>query len=271
MKSLTMATALELLGPDFRWNTRVMAHGNLSHDGTLNGDIVIIGSGDPTLESRHFKEHPSFVASLVNAVKAHGIKTIRGKIRIYDAAVPHGGAVPSWEVEDIAWDYGAGTYAINYADNTFTLQIPSMQVYPPVPGLKIVDRREGQSGKIDISRGAGSDILFIYGSLGARKQASFPCSMPDPGSALVQMVESRLVAAGIAVEREDVPQQSFRPGCGGAVEILSFDSPPLRDVGRSLMVRSDNLMAEATLRALAPGMPLKNAIQREIRFWHDKE
>ena len=79
MKSLTMATALELLGPDFRWNTRVMAHGNLSHDGTLNGDIVIIGSGDPTLESRHFKEHPSFVASLVNAVKAHGIKTIRGK------------------------------------------------------------------------------------------------------------------------------------------------------------------------------------------------
>ena len=88
MKSLTMATALELLGPDFRWNTRVMAHGNLSHDGTLNGDIVIIGSGDPTLESRHFKEHPSFVASLVNAVSAHGIKTIRGKIRIYDAAVP---------------------------------------------------------------------------------------------------------------------------------------------------------------------------------------
>ena len=180
MKSLTMATALELLGPDFRWNTRVMAHGNLSHDGTLNGDIVIIGSGDPTLESRHFKEHPSFVASLVNAVKAHGIKTIRGKIRIYDAAVPHGGAVPSWEVEDIAWDYGAGTYAINYADNTFTLQIPSMQVYPPVPGLKIVDRREGQSGKIDISRGAGSDILFIYGSLGARKQASFPCLIRDP-------------------------------------------------------------------------------------------
>ncbi len=97
---------------------------------------------------------------------------------------------PSWEVEDIAWDYGAGTYAINYADNTFTLQIPSMQVYPPVPGLKIVDRREGQSGKIDISRGAGSDILFIYGSLGAlaNKRLSHVL-MPDPGSALVQMVE----------------------------------------------------------------------------------
>jgi N-acyl-D-amino-acid deacylase len=51
-KLLTEGTALELLGADYRFHTRVYRTGPLKKDGTLNGDIVLVASGDPNLSGR---------------------------------------------------------------------------------------------------------------------------------------------------------------------------------------------------------------------------
>src|SRR5208283_4822576 len=51
-KVLTMGTALELLGPDYRFRTRVYHTGSAGPDGTLDGDLVLVASGDPNLSGR---------------------------------------------------------------------------------------------------------------------------------------------------------------------------------------------------------------------------
>lgn len=51
-KLLTEGSALELLGPDYRFHTRVYRTGSISTDGTLNGDLILVASGDPNLSGR---------------------------------------------------------------------------------------------------------------------------------------------------------------------------------------------------------------------------
>lgn len=264
LKSLTVATAYRLLGPDWQWTTTVARRGAVD-GGTLRGDLVVRGGGDPTLGSRHFKEQPSFFSAVSAALRERGITRIEGNIVLDSSAVPDGGAVSTWEVEDIPWDYGAGAYAINYADNTFSLTVPEMKVYPPVPGLEVANRTVKAGKSLTLTRGVGSNLLTVGGSLGNRRQATLQCSMPDPGAVLASRLESALAALGIVVEHNSA---SSANGCEEV--ILEYKSPKLSQVGRSLMVRSDNLMAEATLRALAPAAPIDSALSRERRFWRSK-
>ncbi|SRR5712691_10838701 len=49
---VTMGSALQLLGADFRFRTRVYRTGDLDHDGTLHGDLVPVASGDPNVSGR---------------------------------------------------------------------------------------------------------------------------------------------------------------------------------------------------------------------------
>ena len=60
MKTVTSTAALETLGGDFAFETQVLLRGTVSGD-TLRGDIVVVGSGDPTLGSRYFPKNPSIV------------------------------------------------------------------------------------------------------------------------------------------------------------------------------------------------------------------
>lgn len=260
MKTLTVASATRLLGPDFRWTTEVLTTGKVEN-GVLHGNLIIKGGGDPTLSSRHFKEQPSFIRAVVSALNKAGIKTITGKIKIDESAVPDGGAVQSWEVEDIAWDYGAGAYGINYADNCFALTVPTMQTSLPIPGLDIDNQMSTKGSQLTLKRGIGSDRITVGGSLGKRKQATLNCSMPNPAAVLVAKLEDSLTKLGISLKNEKGASDA------NPHTILEYKSPRFAEVGRSLMVRSDNLMAEATLRALAPNAPLDSALSRERKLW----
>lgn len=265
LKSLTVATAYGMLGPDYRWSTTVSACGPVADGGVLMGDLVIKGGGDPTLGSRHFKEQPSFIAAVTGALRKRGITRIAGNIVVDSSAVPDGGAVSSWEVEDIGWDYGAGAYALNWSDNTFTINVPAMTTSMPVPDLNVVNALTPRGSSLTLTRGVGSNTIVVGGSLRGRKQATLFCSMPDPGAVLVNRLEASLVASGIRVEHGAPAGADSKP-----VELLTYHSPKLAEVGRSLMVRSDNLMAEATLRAIAPEAPLDSALNREVKYWRSK-
>lgn len=265
LKSLTVATAYRMLGPDWRWTTVVMSRGRVEN-GVLCGDLVIKGGGDPTLGSRHFKEQPSFCSAVASALRARGIRSVAGNIVIDSSMVPGGGAVPSWEVEDIAWDYGAGAYAVNYSDNTFSLTVPDMRTNITIPGLDVVNNLTQSGRSLSLTRGVGSRTLVVGGSLGKRRQATLQCSVPDPGEVLVSRLEAALSSLGVSVEHNGADMVVTSP-CD---TILKYRSPALSEVGRSLMVRSDNMMAEAALRAIAPAAPLDSALSRERRFWQSQ-
>ena len=251
MKAVTTAAALSRYPGDWQWSTRAMAVGTLGADGVLEGDIVLQGSGDPTLGSVQFvKEQPDFLAELRGAASRLGVKQVLGRAR-ETGPWPDQGVIPSWEVEDVPGLDGAGFYALNYSDNLFTLSVPSLRCVPPQPGLEIL--QVGGPGGIGISRGAGSNVLRLHGSVPRGKSASLRCSMPNPPLVLLSEVDKAL-----ATLRRDV-----RPSAADTLLLLDYRSPRLRAVCRSLMIRSDNQMAEATLRLLAPGRSRAAALKAE--------
>ena len=114
-KLLTEGTALELLGADYRFHTRVYRTGAIAPDGTLNGDLILVASGDPNLSGRiqpdgtlsFQNEDHSYDASpdtkavagdpllvireLATQVAAKGVKRIAGRVLVDATLFPEGG------------------------------------------------------------------------------------------------------------------------------------------------------------------------------------
>ncbi len=255
MKSVTVAAALAKYSGSYRWQTTVMAVGPVN-DGVLNGDLVIVGSGDPTLGSGYFKDgRESFITAVRTGLQQAGISSIAGKVRMQGAGWPDEGPVPSWELEDIPGVDGAGFYSLNYCDNTFSLHYPSMNVSPAVPGLRV--SYAGGNGAIGFKRNCGSYDLTVYGALPKRqKSITFTCSMPDPPAVLLNALSAALPVQGKAIKLT----------AADTAVVATYRSPELREVARSLMVRSDNQMAEAALRLMAPKKTRQAAIAEEIKI-----
>src|SRR5476651_548768 len=82
LKVITSTTAFNLLGKDFQYQTQFGYTGLISADGTLNGDVIIKGAGDPTLGSwRYESSHENHILTLmVDALQKASIKKINGRI-----------------------------------------------------------------------------------------------------------------------------------------------------------------------------------------------
>ena len=115
-KLLTEGTALELLGADFRFHTRVYGIGRLKKNGTLKGDLVLVASGDPNLSGRmqadgtlafENEDHCyggsvdtravpgdplAVIRKLAAQVAAHGVKRIEGRVLVDTRLFPEGEA-----------------------------------------------------------------------------------------------------------------------------------------------------------------------------------
>ena len=122
LKLVTTATALELLGSDYRFPTTLAYDGHIA-DGTLHGNLYIIGSGDPTLGSSHFSQSTDFLEKWENAIRSAGIRRVEGAViadeRIFDTE----GISPKWVYEDLGSYYGAGSYGISVFDNLYRLTL----------------------------------------------------------------------------------------------------------------------------------------------------
>lgn len=116
MKCVTSAAAIEAGLDTARFETRVYIRGTI-RDGVVAGDLVIVGSGDPTIESAQFRGATSFISEILSALKESGITRFEGGIVVDTSAFPDNGPCDRWELSDTRYEYGAGLYALNYRDN----------------------------------------------------------------------------------------------------------------------------------------------------------
>ena len=81
MKMITSGTALEILGADYRFKTKISYTGKIDKNGVLDGDLVLIGGADPALGSEYFQDHYfEFLKNWAKQVKASGIKEVKGNL-----------------------------------------------------------------------------------------------------------------------------------------------------------------------------------------------
>lgn len=116
MKCVTTATLLSQLAEDYRYETKVYATGPVSY-GELEGNLLVIGSGDPSLNSRHVDNNPDVCSEIATMLHSAGISKIKGKI-VVDEDIWSGPAIPpSWMSGDLPHAYGTGSHGLNFEDN----------------------------------------------------------------------------------------------------------------------------------------------------------
>ena len=107
-KLLTAAAALERLGPGFRWATGLAACGP-AEEGTLRGDLVITGAGDPTIG-------PGRLSAWADSLRAAGIRRIAGDVVADDRAFPPPIWGRGWMWDDLHLGWASGVDALQLAD-----------------------------------------------------------------------------------------------------------------------------------------------------------
>lgn len=283
MKLVTTATALELLGPNFSFETKLEIDGTISSDSVLNGNLYIRGGGDPTLGSDCF-ETVDFLKVWAEAVKKAGIKKITGRVLADASLFDDEGVNPKWTWEDIGNYYAAGAYGISYLDNTFRLTLRSdiigtkpeiVNINPEIPGLIIDNQLLSTKINFDSAYFYGaphSNNRSIYGEIPAyRTSFIVKGDIPNPGLLLAQHFNDKLQQSGITINFP--PSDKIGKPTKRKV-IYTHNSPPLNDIITETNIHSNNLYAEHLFRYLAlrnfPVGSLIGAVQVIKSFWKSK-
>jgi len=260
LKLVTTATALELLGPEFRFNTKLEIEGEISSDSILNGNLYIRGGGDPTLGSEILGDS-DFLSTWVENVRKAGIKRINGSIvadaNLYDTE----GVNPKWLWEDLGNYYAAGAYGISYKDNTYILKLHSgavgttpelLKITPEIPGMQFKIYLKSSTITSDSAYIHGepySDFRSVYGAIPANKAVfEVKGDIPRPGLLLAQDFTKKLIQNGFSVRDAATDNVTTSRKC---TVIYSYRSPELRDIIREINVNSNNHYAEQVFRYLS--------------------
>lgn len=290
MKVVTMAAAAERLGWDYAFTTTLVAAGPIE-GGVLKGDLVIVGSGDPTLGGRPTAAGPAIVDRWADAIRAAGLTAIDGRIVGNDDAFEDEGLGPGWAWDDLAYGYATPAGGLGYSENAVRLTFtPGTAAGDPVAvaaqpegsglqiesSLKTVDR----DGPLEIAvrRLPGSARLGVAGSVPIGKtDASQTVSVDNPTEFLARALRRALVGRGIAVSGEAVDADALAapPDLSSAATLVTHVSPPLAEIGRVLLKVSQNLYADTLLKALgrtADGGPAtaregRKAVESVLQGW----
>ena len=284
LKTITTATALEVFGPDFRFQTTLSYSGTVRND-TLIGDLQIIGGGDPTLGSEYFPESKPFLEEWVKALQEKHIKVITGNL-ILDATIYESQTIPNtWIWEDIGNYFGAGASGISVFDNIYKIHLKSEDVSgkptkvtginPEVPNLELTNEVLSSDSK--------SDQAYVFGSPEDNKRAirgTIPknqsdfvvkASVPNPAALLASEFRKILSGNGISVSGVN-KYEKVKNGSSNQLSVIQ--SPPLRDIIRVTNHESVNLFAEHFLKHLAfqkTGLgTTEDGCKFIIQFWKDK-
>ena len=283
MKLVTTATALELLGPAFCFQTWLETDGTLNSNGVLNGNLYIRGGGDPTLGSEKMGD-PNFLTKWVEAVKNAGIKKINGQIVADGTLYGDEGVNPKWTWEDVGNYYAAGAYGISYMDNTYRLVVRSGSVgtkpeilrsIPEIPSLTFENHLTSTTIPFDSAYFYGaphSNQRTIRGEIPANKlEFIIKGDIPNPSLLLAEHFQKALDENGIPIS--ELPSDVLKKLTERKV-IHIQQSPPLSEIIAETNVHSNNAYAEQIFRYLSlKSCPVAttNGSIREIRtFWKEK-
>lgn len=278
MKLFTTALALLRLGPEYRFVTQLVLE--------PSGDLVMVGSGDPSLSGRAFpysRDSPvgprlQSIEDLADQAVTRGLRRIDGDVVGDDRLYPWAPYPPGWTQDDAMQEYGAPVSALTLNENTTMLAIrPGTHSGLPVhltidPALEYyaIDNRiltvgPGGAPKIRISRLPGTRQLLLWGSIPAgHAEVREDLAIDDPALFAAAALYDALTRRGIAitgrpVARHRAASTDYEAPAGAAM--ASRTSPPLLQLLQVMDKVSQNLHAELLLREV--GRVTRHAGTRE--------
>ncbi|MGN0231258.1 MAG: D-alanyl-D-alanine carboxypeptidase/D-alanyl-D-alanine-endopeptidase [Muribaculaceae bacterium] len=281
MKTITCATAIASLGPDYRFVTPAKLVGHKQGHKFI-GRIVVSGSGDPTIGSKYFADRPDFVTTIVERIAAQGIDIIEGEIVVEDCQLSEAYEV-NWNLDDVAWDYGAGSFLFNYADNCFRLPvdigdstITAGTSSIAIEGLNVEVEAslypddDIRSKGLNVLRGVDSSTIKIIGSTDRRNRSTwFDCAIPQPSEYFKSSLTKAMADRGIHMR-----QKASLAENSDTIWLVEYQSPTVAEIAKSALERSDNMFTECLLKAIGLrefGIWSGTASVGIVRsYWNDK-
>lgn len=266
VKVFTTAAALDRLGPHFRFKTRVSYEGTLSEDGTLSGDLVLFGGGDPNLAARMEKNRKLFVYldAMARKVRQAGIRVIEGSVIGDDSLFPYAPYGKGWTSSDRRRRYGAAISSLSFHDNLLRVIVrpgskegkPVRVYFDPLNSLlRAVNLAKtapaGTKSTLYCYRRPGTRRIIVSGKLSSSRRSWVRhVTVDDPALYTANVFLHRLKRAGIRVKGGSRSRHdNVRPSLP-ARTLYVHESLPLIDVISHVNKKSQNLYAEILLRTL---------------------
>ena len=270
LKTVTAITAFNLLGKDFTYQTTLTYNGTIDSYGTLNGNLIIKGSGDPTLGSwRYASTTPAAILSQwVDAIKKAGIKRVNGFILGDDSVFGSQTYPDGWIWQDMGNYYGAAPSGLCWHENLYTVKLKTgaagtpISVGKSVPEMSYLDFKSellnsepGTGDKAYAYLPVNSKTVYLRGTYATdQTRREVELALPDPAYDVAYRLVDTLKKAGIDVQNgaESIKTATEKklsiPAPG--VMLLLHNSPKLSQIIYWQDQRSINLYAEQLLRTL---------------------
>lgn len=278
LKTVATATALEILGEDYRYPTTLEYDGTLEN-GTLKGNLYIKGSGDPSLGSSYFApDQNKFLSAWIAALQKAGIRRITGSIISDESIFDTEGASVKWLREDMGNYYAPGSYGLSIFDNMYKLSLQTGAVgsrpvlkgtEPNIPFIRFKNYLKTASVSSDSAYIIGApldDVRYLYGVLPANRETYvLKGDIPDPALYLAHYLTDRLRQKGIQVDGAPscyrIEAEENRWNKKERKEIVTTYSPTLREIASVCNHVSHNLYADALLKTIGlQYKPRKNEV-----------
>ena len=264
MKLFTAALALSRLGPDYRFETRLVRE--------PSGSLVLIGGGDPSMSGRVYpydaksKPLPSLhaIEDLADQAVAAGLRLVDGDVVGDDRRYIWSPYPESWTADDAQRDFGAPVSALTLNDNVVTITVrpgvragdlARVELDPPFEYFLLDNRVTtvdvNGTGTVRVTRVPGSRQVLLSGIIHtgtATLREVVP--VDDPALFAAHALYDALLRRGVAVRGRPVARhridQISGPEEGTVLALRS--SPPLAELLQTTLKVSQNLHAEILLR-----------------------
>ncbi len=288
LKLLTTMTGLHTLGSSYRFETKIYYKGKIQADGTLKGDIIIKGGGDPTLGSTKFDEVlglKPLVTAIITSIQKAGITCIDGKVIADESIFDSYPIAPTWQWNDLGNYYATGAWGINVTENQYAIHFDKRDkigtrprihsTYPNIPKLNL-------SNEITVDSAHTGDQAYIFGGpynyykriVGTIPQGStlftIKGSIPDPPMFLAYRVSQELTDKKIKNQGYETSFESVK--VSETNHLLTLQSPTLSKIVRRANFESNNLYTEAILkmiglkkRGMGSGQNGINIVRKELK------
>jgi serine-type D-Ala-D-Ala carboxypeptidase/endopeptidase (penicillin-binding protein 4) len=221
-KLFVTAAALALIGPDYKFRTTVETTGTLDRYGRLNGDLVLVGRGDPNLSGRELpydlktqrNDDPiQALEALADALVQKGVKFVDGDIVADDSYFAFERYGEGWSQDDLVWADGAPVSALTINDNVVFVNIlpadrPGEKAFvsvKPFPDYYRIDNRiittpAGTGRKFFVNREPGSTVVTLWGNMPLDDAgANEALAIEDPAEFAAGLFRQLLEKRGIVV------------------------------------------------------------------------
>jgi D-alanyl-D-alanine carboxypeptidase/D-alanyl-D-alanine-endopeptidase (penicillin-binding protein 4) len=239
-KAITALYALDALGPEHRFETKVYATGGVVN-GEVQGDLILAGGGDPTLDT-------DGLAALTASLKEAGVRAVKGKFLVYEASLPVLWAIDPAQPDHVGYNPGVSGLALNFNRVHFewkraggkyavTMDARTARYRPDVAMAQMAVRDRSTPVYTFESRGDVDSWTVAREALGNGGSRWLPVRKPGlyAGDVFATVAGSHGIRLGVPKIVDTVPE---------GVMMASHSSAPLLEILRDMLRFSNNLTAE---------------------------